>query len=104
MAPVTARPAYCLMTCAMTKSGQPIPHGLGLQAESGFDRRNRAPIADQRHDTRNGCLVGAPAKERRARPRTKRLPTHLTLEARPGLAMPANVALAGLPSCGTVQI
>jgi len=88
----------------LTRRLYPFPHALGLEAKGGFDGRNGASVADQRDDTGDECLIGATAKEERPSPRAERLPTHLALEAWPGLAMDANVSLSGLPSCRTLHI
>jgi hypothetical protein len=82
----------------------PFPHGLSLKTEGGFDRRNGTARTNQGDDTGDGWLISTPTKERCASARTERLATELTLEAWAGLAMPTNVALAGLPSCRAIQI
>jgi hypothetical protein len=75
-----------------------------LEAEGGLNGGNWAAIADQGHHTGNECLIGATTKERCASAGAEGFAADLTLEARPGLAMTANVALSGLASCRTVDI
>jgi hypothetical protein len=82
----------------------PFPHGLGLQAKCGFDCRDWTAMPDQRDHLRDNHLVATPTEEGSASAGAKRLVAHLTFEARPGLAMAANVALADLPSCRTVHV
>ena len=82
----------------------PFAHGLGLKAEGGLDCRYRAAVADQGHDTRDGCLIGAAAEERCSGTCAEGLATDATVETRARLTMTANVTLADLPSCRTVHV
>src|SRR5438105_2231750 len=126
MVPVTARPAYCLTTWAITRSGQPTSRGRppvplwrvrkafrttsmyvrnpSLTNSRRFHGRNRTAVANQGHHAGDRVLVGAPPIEDRPSPRAERFAADLAPIALALLAMDADVPLAHLSPCGAVHV
>jgi hypothetical protein len=97
---------HTVMDCfGMCSSGiDPLPHGLGLQCEGGFNRGNGTAMADQGHNLRDHLLIRPPAKEDRAASGTEGLLADRTAIAVPLVTMDADIAFAKLSSCRTVDI
>jgi hypothetical protein len=69
-----------------------------------LDGWNRTAVADQRDHTGDGRLIGAPTKEGCTGASAEGLTADVTDQARSGFAVTADVALADLSSCRTVQV
>jgi hypothetical protein len=77
---------------------------LGLAAEGGLNRRDRATVTDQCHHARDRLLSSAAPKEDCTCPLAERLATYGTAIARRTPAMGMDVPFAYLPPCGAVHV